>query len=478
MEWMNDLTNPYSIIQSPCKNVNIALMGMLSDETGLFRDNTFKGIPIGNVLDTYAQQYNEIVTSSSLSPATLCIPVTHQSMQRDKELAEHMISLHGGKKKMGVIIGGHEHEPLDEQVGNDEIGTVRIVKSGMDARAVSLIDLSFETFSSDDNNNNDDDNQSQQQSQPQLVDIDVNLVEMSSFEPSLVITRIVDNHMSVIKALEEEYVVDADSVQELPSGSLLTSERTRFEQTTVGSIFCKMIKDETEADAAIINGGSIKGSNTFPNGKMSYAQLKKELPFPTKMVVIPMARWELEEAIHFSRTNIENGQPTTTDGGGDDDGDAVMPRRGFLQVDPDFQTFDSPDDIIQVATPRNLLNGFCGIKPLMKVGERLKHQGQFPEEDDFVPAIDLIVRYACKNRWYRLIGDSESFHQFDLNQDGYLDRDEVKKMMESALGHEPADFLVDDMMSSIDTDANGVIDKGEFSYLLATMERKHSWKIV
>ena len=80
---MNTVTNPYSIIHSPCKNANVALVGMLSDEAGLFRDGTFKGIPIGNVLDTYTQQYNEIVPTF----AGHCIPVTHQSMQRDKELA-------------------------------------------------------------------------------------------------------------------------------------------------------------------------------------------------------------------------------------------------------------------------------------------------------------------------------------------------------------------------------------------------------
>ena len=49
-------------------------------------------------------------------------------------------------------------------------------------------------------------------------------------------------------------------------------------------------------------------------------------------------------------------------------------------------------------------------------------------------------------------------------------------MMTKLLGHEPADFVVDDMISSIDADDNGVIDMGEFSYLIATMERESNWR--
>lgn len=37
----------------------------------------------------------------------------------------------------------------------------------------------------------------------------------------------------------------------------------------------------------------------------------------------------------------------------------------------------------------------------------------------------------------------------------------------------PADFVVDNMIAAIDADDNGVIDAGEFSHLLANMEREH-----
>jgi hypothetical protein len=431
----------------------VALMGLLSDEPGVFRDNTFKKIPIDNVLDTYSDLYQQLIPTGQ---ADLLVPLTHESIVRDRELAKHMLTLDSA----GLIIGGHEHEPYNEWISDadkSELSGVRITKSGMDANAASMIDLSFEVFSNGD--------------PPKLAEIEYELVEIKNLDPSFIVQQIVDKHMSVIKAMEDEYIIDGDSTNILPPGVPLSSERTRFQQTTVGGIFCQMIKDEMEVDVAIVNGATIKGGKRYDNNKISYAELKKELPFPTKMVVVPMKRWELAEAIHYSRTAFENGM----------DLDAQeVPRRGYLQVDWAFdqmgQTNGGHDDVLQVALPRNLMNGFCKIEPLMDMGARLKKEGTFPGSEDYVPAIDLIVRHLCKNRWFQIINSVTSFEELDLNNDGVLDRDEIKQMMKRVTGHEPADFVIDDMIASIDKDENGVIDMGEFSYLLATMEREqHHW---
>jgi len=53
---------------------------------------------------------------------------------------------------------------------------------------------------------------------------------------------------------------------------------------------------------------------------MSYSQLKKELPFPLKMVTVEMTRKTLEEAILWSRTNVEDGHET-------EEGEEVAVRR-------------------------------------------------------------------------------------------------------------------------------------------------------
>lgn len=424
---------PFSVVNTPCDRVRVALLGFISDEKAVFRDGTFRRVPISNVLVSYESAVKAVIPSY----ADFVVPMTHMSLDRDKQLAQHMLRLNNDQS--GIIIGGHEHEPFDVQVQNEDSDkTIRILKSGTDAESATLVDLFFDTSDSQ---------------TPKLAEVEAALVSMGPSEPSHVVQKIVDSKMAVVRNLEDEVIVNADTL--LPPGISLNSERTRYEQTTVGGVLCKAIKDELEVDAAMINGATIKGGRLYDGDKMSYADLKKELPFPTKMVVVPILRWELQEAIHFSRTHTEKGEAV-----GEDE---EVPRRGYLQVDLDYDSmgYDAGplEDVLQVALPRNLLNGFCRIKPLMELGERLKEEGKFPGSDDYVPALALITRYFCKHIWFDMVKENVSFADMDLDGNNVLDREEIKILLEEFLGHEPPDFVVDDMIEAIDSDENGVIGK-------------------
>jgi len=258
--------------------VQIALLGFLSDEPGIFRDNTFKSVPIQNVLETYTELYNQLImVPKRKSPdfniddnfqvaVDLLVPLTHESIVRDKELAQHMLSLHGGP---GLIIGGHEHNPYheivtkshhqqqqgdDDDIDIDEDKTaVHILKSGMEARNACLIDLVFEvpTIAADADSNQGKKKQESQDEEvyddgsccndeiktPRLVRVESKSINLTDLEPSPFAQKIVDKHMSVVKALEDEVIVNADSVVSFPKDFTLTSTRSRFQQTTIGSVF-------------------------------------------------------------------------------------------------------------------------------------------------------------------------------------------------------------------------------------------------
>jgi len=505
--WLCDssLIPPYSIVTTPCQTVKIALLGLMSDEPTMFHDGAFRGIPISNVLTTYEEYYQKLVVEQKL--VDFVVPLTHQSLKRDVELANFILQNNGDEKS--IIIGGHEHHPIDKLVADQERDkkkessssfdsnqhAVRILKSGCDAQYASLIDLEFDISS-----------------KPyRTIKITSRLVDMATYANSPRIQKIVDKHMSVITKLEDEIIIDEstyrnDENMEVFGGSslmsssdldskntCLSSKGTRLQQTSMGGFMCQAIKDELEVDACIINGATIKGHTTYDDNRVSYAQLKQELPFPTKMVVVPMARHELMDAIEYSRNYGEAAADGDFDG---HNATNVIPRKGYLQTDFDLHSeivekeyyYKDSADILTIALPRNLLNGFCNIQPLVELGDRLKETNQFPDKDDYMPALDIVLRYACKAKWREIArmmqqndasgGDKESamisFDDLDLNKDGVLDRYEIKTLMTQLLGYEPSDFAVDDMIAAIDDDKNGTIDRGEFSYLLATMERERN----
>jgi 2',3'-cyclic-nucleotide 2'-phosphodiesterase (5'-nucleotidase family) len=406
--WLATQAPPYSIVPTSCGRVNIALLGLLSDEKKVFRDQCFRNAPIANVVTTYEQLYQELVSTAQ---ADYVVPMTHMSLGRDQQLAQRMLELLPHHHKAGLIIGGHEHEPMDETVSEGD-AYVRILKSGTEAQGATLVDLTFDLDAP----------------QPSLVELEADIVSITPYEPSVVVQKIVHEHMKVLAELDQEVIIHAETL--LPPGTPLSSERSRYQQTTVGALLCKAIKDELGVDVAIINGATIKGDTVYENDQISYAAMKKELPFPTKIVVVTMKRWELMEAIQYSRSYSDDGVKLQTQEEKD-----TIPRRGYLQTDIDFDIDGVPagapmlEDTLRVALPRNLMGGFCKILPLMDLGKRLKEEGIYPGPDDFVPAIHLIIRHFSKNLWMDIVGESFTFEEMDLNGDEVLDREEIKIMM-------------------------------------------------
>mmetsp|Transcript_25666 Transcript_25666/g.46337 ORF Transcript_25666/g.46337 Transcript_25666/m.46337 type:complete len:109 (-) Transcript_25666:51-377(-) len=102
----------------------------------------------------------------------------------------------------------------------------------------------------------------------------------------------------------------------------------------------------------------------------------------------------------------------------------------------------------------------------MDLQHELESRNAFSNEDDYIKAVDLIVRYCCKNRW-ATIAKKISFADLDENKDGSLSREEIHAGIKLVLGEEPSNALMDGMLAAIDDDANGIIDEDEFNRMLS-----------
>ena len=478
-------TREMDIVGSNCGRIKIALLGLLSDERDMFRDGTFRGLSIGSIKEKYEMISQKV---NLMRIADCVIPLTHQSMNADIELAKWMLQLmtndKGNNQTEGVILGGHEHVKIHEHVSNEQeytgnsaidfmlrlasrygrkTSSVQIVKSGMDAERAAIVDLRFNPTTRT------------------LESVDVSFEELDErHQPCPIVSSIVNRHLLVLEELQDfivfdkntmlsGYFTDPDTGEDLK----LSSEFTRYEQTTVGALFCTAIRSELGVDVCIINGAPIKGSKTYTDGTMSYDDLRNELPFPLKMIVVEMTRKQLKEAVEYSRTNVEKGKSAVALE------DGRIERRGYLQVDFDYwkqQTDEegdyNEDDILTVALPRNLLKGFCKIQPLMELHKELEAKRALPIDDDYIKAIDLIVRYCCKDRW-SLIAEQFSFTDLDLNNDGVLCREEIRHGIRAILGgEEPSEDLVDSMLEAVDDNADGSIDELEFNKILSKIRSK------
>ena len=445
-------------ITSECKSVSVALIGLMSDESDMFRDGKFRGLSIKNVLKTYAEisdQLDNLATNN----VSCIVPLTHQSLQGDLNLAHWMMKF----PRRGVVLGGHEHIKIHESVSKDisDQDPIQVVKTGMNAQRAAIVDLQFQNNSL------------------QNVNVNFEQLEGGHYHPCPIVKTIVDKRLSALDSLKDFTVIDAKSMlseyftdpstgKSLP----LSSELSRFQETTVGSFFCTAVKQELDADVCVINGAPMLASKTYKNGVMSYQQLKSELPFPLKIIVVKMTRKQLRNAIEFSRDNVEEGKSARVLE------DGRVERRGYLHTDFEYrrqmldrETHWCEDDIIMVALPRNLLKGFCQIQPLMDLNKELEEKNAIPNEDDFIKAVDIIVRFCCKDRW-SAIGSQLSFAELDLDSDGVLSPHEIQEATKLILGEEQATKeLVNSMIEAIDTNADGQIDEDEWNQILSRIRR-------
>ena len=495
----------------------VGLTGLLSDEHTMFRvPRRFRGLPIEDVLLRYDRLASRLRsggvggggTGSARPLQGPLVPMTHQTLGRDRDLARHMLDRGEG----GVILGGHEHETIHEVVtaaaaaegggrgksvedaSRGGFGMVHIVKTGQDAERCAVVDLVLEhggggggsgtgSGSGIGSGSGSGSGEGRPRHRPVLRDVAVHFEELAPYEPDARVERILRGHLRAVEDLEDSPVIDAPRILPAHFGTggggggcspPLSSERCRYQQTTLGGLLCQAVKTELEADACVINGAPIKASRTYPDGIVCHDQLKEELPFPLKMVVVEMTRGRLEEAIRYSRTQIEDGGHG---GDGGDRSETEVERRGYLQVDFDYRPPGPggggfPAERIRVALPRNLMGGFCGIRPLIDLGNELRAAGKYPERDDYMKAIDLVVRFCCKERWATVMGANLTFDELDLDGDGKIDETEVSILLEAVLGEDPDRHIVADMISAIDTDGSGSIERGEFDELFEQVQAR------
>jgi 5'-nucleotidase len=92
---------------------------------------------------------------------------------------------------------------------------------------------------------------------------------------------LVDRHMEKVHAIESATVL------RLGPDEVLSSIGTRVKQVSMGTLVCSRLRDALGAEVAVFNGGGIRASREY-RGRLTYGDLKAELPFDNEVVVVRM----------------------------------------------------------------------------------------------------------------------------------------------------------------------------------------------
>ena len=324
----------------------------------------------------------------------LFVPLTHQLTHEDKNTCIYV------KKKcpelaqvMPVVVAGHDHS-----VFIDEAGSSMVVKVGVDAINIGVIDVWWDDSGS--------------------IKRRVCLLPCEEFAPDPAVMTMVSK--------QEQFLQDTMGVAIAYLPTAMSSTRVRFEPSGMATWLLDKVKEAYtathNADLALINAGAVRGGQEYAaHSGFTMGDLYQEFAFDTLTCLVELPG-------HILR-------------------DSIVSSRNGAKPDPSFLHFDGAVDIAQdthqiravngkpfcadaiyrCVTYRSLLTGMNEIQPMTRwCADNVK----VPDEEICRPAKEVVMSVCMRQAWRQLVG----FQAWDVNHDGVVDADEVRAGVRKLFG--------------------------------------------
>jgi 2',3'-cyclic-nucleotide 2'-phosphodiesterase (5'-nucleotidase family) len=392
------------------RSVRVGLVGVVMTDPAVYRLAPFGGAKLEPANEAALREARWLVTEGR---CTCVVPVTHQPMESDRELARAAMT-----PRFPVVIGGHEHVVFD-----DTVNGTQIVKAGTDAKHAAIVDLVWDGAGA--------------------LDVGVSMEPVDSYPEDAGLRARVDAAMVKVHALE------AATVYKVHHGEHLSSVGNRAHPTTMGTLVCSRLRDALGADAAIFNGGGIRASRDYPE-HLTYGDVKSELPFDNEVVVARLPGRVLADAVAASR--------------------AAAPGESgaYLQVDDRMHVDEpshvvtavagaplDPDRVYRVATVRELLTGMDHIEPLARWGH--EHPDLVPPPGSGREVKLVLVESFAVSLWRSLGG----FDAVDANHDGRVSAGEIADAIARVNHEAPSEIAAQLVLQALDVDHAGAVTREE-----------------
>ena len=201
--------------------------------------------------------------------ATIVVALTHLAMAEDLRLAS--------TGAVDLVLGGHDHVVMQSLAGHTPI-----FKAGSDARLVARIDLVIDPRTR------------------RLKHIDWSLLPVTADVPE-------EPEVAKVVAVYERQLA---ALQDKPVGETTVAldarqEASRSRETNLGDWLADIYRARTGADAALVNGGSIRSNTTYGPGALSKRDILSILPFENPIVKLDVPGRVLRQALEHGLAEID-----------------------------------------------------------------------------------------------------------------------------------------------------------------------------
>jgi 2',3'-cyclic-nucleotide 2'-phosphodiesterase (5'-nucleotidase family) len=180
------------------------------------------------------------------------VAVTHLNITEDIQLARDVDGIH-------LILGGHEHIPIQFL-----IGSTLILKAGTDAQYLGVVDLAVD-----------------KRGDRVAVVPSWSVVAVRGLPPDPAVKAVVDRYVAMMEKQLGGVIGRTETELDSRTSAVRTGE------AAIGNLIADAIMGATGADAALMNGGGIRGNTVYSAGQeLTAKDILTELPFNNAVVVL------------------------------------------------------------------------------------------------------------------------------------------------------------------------------------------------
>ncbi len=243
--------------------IRIGLFGLLTPET-----RTLSKPGSGIRFDPPVETARRAVRDLKSRGAEVVVALTHLRLDVDLALARAVPDI-------DLILGGHEHYPI----AIARSGAL-VIKAGQDARYLAVIDVDI------------DRNPRGPGTKTEVRPVHWRFLATRGVRPEPAVAALIDR----IRARHDSALDERVGMTETALDGRRAS--VRGGESTFGNLIADAMREASGADAALINGGGIRGNRSIPPGsRLTRRDLLEALPFGDKVVVLELDGATLRAAL-------------------------------------------------------------------------------------------------------------------------------------------------------------------------------------
>jgi len=244
--------------------LKIAIVGLITEETPIAtHSKNVKGLVFSPVIDSAQKVLQELGDKPDL-----VIVLSHLGLSVDRWLAQAVRGIH-------VIIGGHTHTRIENPM---QVNETLIVQAWEHAKVLGILDLTIQ-------------DRKVIQYEGKLA-----VIRPDQLKPDSLVAEIVDRFKRQTAAILDEVIGEAQVD--------LQSKGSRSQETNLGNLVSDILRQGTQADVSLFNGGSIRAD--ILKGPISMKDILSVLPFSNYPVVLKVKGHELKSIFEYGLTGPDS----------------------------------------------------------------------------------------------------------------------------------------------------------------------------